>query len=161
MQWAAMNPPPRLRLSPRPSRIGAAAIISSCAMSSILLACLPLPMAGLGAGAVLIATVLGSGLRRCAGRGVPALLDVGVDRRIAVTDRTGRSRAGSIHDDSYVGACLTTIVWSADGEPWWLPAHTIVVLPDSLPRDEFRRLRVFLRYGRPEAEADTSGEEAG
>jgi hypothetical protein len=161
MQWAAMNPSPRLRLSLRPSRTGAAAIIAACTLTSILLASLPLPMAALGAGAVLIATVLGSGLRRCAGRGVPALLDVGVDRRIAVTDRTGRSRAGSIHDDSYVGACLTTIVWRADGERWWRPARTVVILPDSLPRDEFRRLRVVLRYGRPVAETDTSGEEAG
>lgn len=156
-----MNPPPRLRLSLRPSRIGAAAIIAACTSSSVLLACLPLPTAVLGAGAVLVVAVLGSGLRRCVGRDVPASIDVGVDRRIAVTDRTGRSRAGSIHDDSYVGARLTTIVWRADDEPWWRPARTIVVLPDSLPRDEFRRLRVVLRYGRPVAGADTSGVEAG
>ena len=53
-----MNPPPRLRLAPRPSRIGAAAIIAACTLTSILLASLPLPMEALGAGAVLIVAVL-------------------------------------------------------------------------------------------------------
>ena len=161
MQCVAMNPPPRLRLAPRPSRFGGAAIIVACALTSILLVALPLPIAALGAGAVLVVAVLASALRRCAGGGVPALLDVGADRRIAVTDRAGRARAGSILDDSCVGACLTTIIWRADGEPWWRPARSIVVLPDSLPRDEFRRLRVILRYGRPGADPDTSGDVAG
>ena len=40
-------------------------------------------------------------------------------------------------------------------------ARTIVVLPDTLPADDFRRLRVVLRYGRPAAGGATSGEEAG
>jgi hypothetical protein len=91
---------------------------------------------------------------------VPALLHVGIDRRITVTGRNGRSRAGVILDDSYVGAWLTTIVWRWDGMPWWHPARAIVVLPDTLPRDEFRRLRVVLRYGQPVA-GETSSEEAG
>jgi len=43
--------------------------------------------------------------------------------------------------------------------PRWRPARTIVVLPDTLAADEFRRLRVALRYGRPVGGA-TSGEEA-
>jgi len=37
----------------------------------------------------------------------------------------------------------------------------IVVLPDTLPEDEFRRLRVVLRYGRPAAAGERSGKEAG
>jgi len=78
-----------------------------------------------------------------------------------VTGRDGRSRAGTILDDSFVGAWLTTIVWRADAMPWWRPASAIVVLPDTLPEDEFRRLRVVLRYGWPVAVGETSGEEAG
>jgi hypothetical protein len=137
-----------------------AAIIAAGTLTSLLLACLPLPMAVRGVAAVAVVAVLAPALRRCAGRGVPAILDVGLDRRIAVTDRAGRSRSGSILDDSYVGACLTAIAWRADREPWWRPAHAILVLPDSLPRDDFRRLRVVLRYGRPAYGADTSGEDA-
>jgi hypothetical protein len=156
-----MKPPPRLRLEPRPSRIGCAAIMAACTMTSILLALLPLPMVAMFAGAAIILAVLVSGLWRCTGRGVPALLHVGIDRRITVTDREGRSRAGVILDDSYVGAWLTTIVWRRDAMPWWRPARAIVVLPDTLPEDEFRRLRVVLRYGRPAAAGATNGEEAG
>ena len=48
-----------------------------------------------------------------------------------------------------------------DGLPVTDPARTIVVLPDTLPADEFRRLRVVLRYGRPVAVGRSSGEEAG
>jgi hypothetical protein len=155
-----MKLPPRLRLEPRPSRIGCVFVATACALTLILLGSLPLPIAAVVPAAGVVLAVLVSGLWRCRGRGVPALLHVGIDRRITVTGRNGRSRAGVILDDSYVGAWLTTIVWRWDGMPWWHPARAIVVLPDTLPRDEFRRLRVVLRYGQPVA-GETSSEEAG
>ena len=157
----AMKPSPRLRLEPRPSRIGCAFVASTCAMTAVLIGLLPLPIAAAVPAAAVVLAVLVCGLWRCTGRGVPALLHVGIDRRITVTGRDGRSRAGTILDDSYVGAWLTTIVWRADGMSWWRPARAIVVLPDTLPEDEFRRLRVVLRYGRPATVGETSGEEAG
>jgi hypothetical protein len=76
--------------------------------------------------AVVVSVVLVSSLWRCAGRGVPAVLHVGIDRRLAVTDRMGRSQEGAILDASYVGAMLTTLVWRADGDRWWRPARTIL-----------------------------------
>ncbi len=106
----------------------------------------------------MVLVVLVRGLWKCTGQGVPALLHVGTDRRITVTAFDGRSRAGSILDDSFVGAWLTTIVWQPDGVPWWQPAPAIVVLPDMLAPEEFRRLRVALRYGRPVA-IGTAGED--
>ena len=150
----------RLRLEPRPSRIAGAALFTGCWATAILVALLRLPvMVTLGCAAIVVA-VLAENLWRCAGRGVPALLHVGIDRRIAVTDRTGRSRTGAILDDSFVGPTLTTLVWRADVDRWWRPARTILVLPDTLPPDDFRRLRVYLRYGRPPGEALTSGVDA-
>ena len=157
----AMKLPPRLRLEPRPSRIACILLVIACAMTAILLGMLPLPVAGTAVCAIAIVTVLAAGLRRCTGSGVPALLHVGIERRITVTDRGGHSHEGSILDDSYVGTWLTTIVWRADGRPWWHPARTILVLPDTLGRDEFRRLRVVLRYGRPTEAEDSSGVDAG
>jgi hypothetical protein len=160
----AMKSHPRLRIEPRPSRIACAAILAVCVATATLVAVLRLPVAvTLGCAAIVIA-VLVSSLWRCTGRGVPALLHVGIDRRIAVTDRTGRSREGAILDASYVGASLTTIVWRAEGDRWWRPARTMLFLTDSLAPDEFRRLRVVLRYGRPPGEAveaATSGTDAG
>jgi len=114
--------------------------------------------------ALIVIVVLMSSLWQCAGLGVPAVLHVGIDRRLGVTDRLGRSHDGAILDASYVGAMLTTLVWRADGDRWWRPARTILFLTDSLSPDEFRRLRVVLRYGRPAGEAAelaTSGNDAG
>ena len=131
-----------------------------CAVSALLLVALPLPRIAWLPCTVAIVGVLVRGLWRCTGRGLPALLHVGNDRRMTVTDCEGRSHAGTILDDSFVGVWLTTIVWRRDGLPWWRPAPAIVVLPDMLSRDDFRRLRVALRYGRPISLGTTSDDEA-
>ncbi len=152
---------PGLRLSPRPSRIGRVLIVAACTTTSGLLALLPLPIAAIVTGSAAILAVLVSGLWRCAGRGVPSSYHVGINRRIAVTDGEGQTRAGPILDDSYVGAWMTTIIWRADGDPWWHRSRSILVFRDTLSRDEFRRLRVLLRYGRPAIDGEASGAEAG
>lgn len=152
-----MRAPPPLRCALRPSRVGRALVLVACVSSAGLLASIPLPPIGyLGASTVVLAT-LWSGLRRTCGQGVPAAIEVGLDRRIVVEARVGGSRRGRILDDSYVGASFTTIVWREDGAQWWRLGSAIVVLPDMLGRDEFRRLRVALRYGRavdPEGSSD-------
>lgn len=156
-----MKPAPRLRLEPRPSRIGVAALVAGAAAVVALVAALPLDhwLTAAAVLATLVATV--RGVRTCAGRGVPALLHVGLDRRLSVTTRDGRSRDGSILDASYVGTHVTTVVWRPDATPWYVPARTILILPDSLPRDDFRRLRVALRYGRAASDKVASGVDAG
>jgi hypothetical protein len=67
------------------------------------------------------------------------------DLTVVVVSGDGTARAGRVHRDSYVGARLTTIVWRPYGR--WR-TRAIVLLPDMLPPDAFRRLRVLLRYGR-------------
>jgi toxin CptA len=67
------------------------------------------------------------------------------DLTVVVVTGDGTACAGRVHRDSYVGARLTTIVWRPYGR-WRV--RTIVLLPDMLPADGFRRLRVLLRYGR-------------
>ena len=86
----------------------------------------------------------------------PLLLHVGVDRRISVTTRDGRTHDGTIHADTSIGASITTIVWVPDGARWYEPAKTLLVLTDMLPADDFRRLRVYLRHGRSAPDPDTS-----
>jgi hypothetical protein len=131
-----------------------------CLASAALLAALPLPLVVLLPCAIAILAVLVGGLWRCTGRGLPALIHVGNDRRITVTNCDGHSHVGTILDDTFVGAWLTTIVWRRDALPWWRPAAAIVVLSDMLSREEFRRLRVALRYGRPASREATSDAEA-
>jgi len=135
--------------------------VVACAATAILVAVLRVSIAAKTGGLAIVTAILAWNLRRCAGRGVPAIVHVGVDRSITVTDRGGRSRAGAVLDDSYVGSALTTVVWSADGDRWWRPARTILFVRDSLPEDDFRHLRVLLRYGSPPGEAVTSGTDAG
>ena len=157
-----MRPPPPLRLEPRASRVGRLLVAAGSVATAALVGSLPLTAAcKLGAGAAVAGATL-AGIRACAGRGVPALLLVGVDRRIVVWRRDGRSQAGAILDSTYVGARLTSIVWRPDepGGGWRivLPPRTLLLLADSLPPEDFRQLRVVLRYGRPPARGPgTSG----
>ena len=151
----------RLRLEPRPSRIAGAAIVIVCSATIVLIAVMSLPIAATVGCVAIVLSVAVASLRRCSGRGVPGFLYVGIDRRITVTESHGQSRSGAILDDSYVGSALTTIVWRADGDRWWRPARTMLIVADSLPPDQFRRLRVALRYGCPPGDAATSGVDAG
>ncbi len=93
---ARWSPIPRLRIELRPSRAGCALVVAGCMLASLLLAVLSLPVAVVVPGTAVVAAVLFSGFWRCTGRGLPALLHVGIDRRLAVTGCDGRSREGAI-----------------------------------------------------------------
>ena len=69
------------------------------------------------------------------------------NRLIAVRYGTRALVAGHVRAASYVGPRLATIVWRPDGARW---SRTVLILPDMLPDDDFRRLRVLLRYARSE-----------
>jgi len=79
---------------------------------------------------------------RSAGRCVRELW-LGRARGIEVVDAAGRSRHGEVRDGSFVAPWLTVIRWRPVGARY---DRTIVVLPDMLARDSFRRLRVLLRW---------------
>ncbi len=130
-------------------------------MMVALVLMLSLPIWAAGGCLAAIAGVTVRGFWRCTGRGLPALLHIGADRRITATGRDGHSRDGVILDDSYVGAQLTIIVWRPDRARAWVPSPSIMILPDMLPPEDFRQLRVWLRYGRPVVDDATSGADAG
>lgn len=81
-------------------------------------------------------------------------LELRGDLTLVVVTGNGTAYAGRVHRDSYVGARLSTIVWRPYGR--WR-RRAILLLPDMLPTDDFRRLRVLLRYGRSDV---THGEPA-
>jgi len=80
-------------------------------------------------------------------RGARAVTEVrlAANRLIAVRHGGRPLVAGHVRTASHVGSRLTTIVWRPDGARW---SRTLVLLPDMLPPDDFRRLRVLLRYAR-------------
>lgn len=65
-------------------------------------------------------------------------------RRAVLIERSGRRCEGEVRAESYVGERLTTLVVRVDGTR---VSRAIAILPDMLPEDELRRLRVLLRYG--------------
>jgi len=150
-----MKSPPRLRIELRASRIAAVAMACATVASEVV------AFATIGDAALAALVVVGVGamglraVRRLSRP--PLLLHVGADRRISVTTRDGRTDEGAVHSDTSVGAWITTLVWIPDGARWFAPAKTLVVLPDMLPADDFRRLRVYLRHGRSAPDPDTSG----
>jgi len=126
------------------------ALVAAYAATASLLLALPLPLEARMGGGIGVALAGALALRSVVGVAAAARLVVGLDRRIAVTRRDGRTAAGTVLGDSCVGARLTTIVWRPDGARL---ARALIVVPDVMPAEDFRRLRVVLRYGLPPAGA--------
>jgi len=78
-------------------------------------------------------------------------LRVESDRTVVATLVSGEVLRGHVQEASYVGAIVTTLAWRSKGA---LCARSVLILPDMLPAEDFRRLRVLLRYGRSD---DTEG----
>ena len=95
-----------------------------------------------------IAVILGSieaGWRIAAHRGPWGACGVRLDRThaIEVLDATGRRRSGLVQDGSFVAPWLTIIRWRPEGARF---DRTILILPDMIDAEAFRRLRVLLRW---------------
>lgn len=152
MRW-----PPPVRVSPAPS-IAAATLVALLALATcVIIFALPIDaaIAGLLAFAVgvwAIDRIHVVALRR--GPRAVRRLELRGDLTVVVATGDGTACAGRVHRDSYVGARLSTIVWQPYGR--WR-RRAILLLPDMLPADDFRRLRVLLRYGRSDV---TQGEPA-
>ena len=69
------------------------------------------------------------------------------DGSIEVTLRNGAAIPGRQIPGSFVHTWFTTILWRAEGARFSRP---IAVLPDSLPAEQFRELRVWLKWRRAE-----------
>ncbi len=136
-----------LRLSLGPSRLASALICVTCLASCVLVTWLP------GAAALRGALVIGIGAyalltmrhwaTRSASRAIIGI-ELDADRAVRLVERTGRHIEGIVQPDSYVGALLTTLVVRPEGKR---RLRTVAILPDMLPADDLRRLRLLLRLG--------------
>jgi hypothetical protein len=142
-----MKATPALRILLGPSRSASALICVAYLATAALVAWLPGAAAlhgalviGIGAYAVL---TMRHSATRSASRAIIGI-ELDADRAVRLTERSGRRIEGVVQPDSYVGALLTTLVVRPDGKR---RLRTIAILPDMLPADDFRRLRLLLRLG--------------
>jgi hypothetical protein len=143
-----MPPPPSVHVVFKPSRIvGAGLGVLAVATIALTLA-MPLEpwlQAVLVVGVVAWAanTLHVAALHR--GRHAVTEIRVAPDLTLVACMGDGQLVAGYVRAATHVGAWITTIVWRPDRRR---VSRTIIVLPDMLPADDFRRLRVMLRYAR-------------
>ncbi len=143
-----MRRPPSVHVVLSPSRIAGAGIGVLAAATIALTIALPLqPLLQLGLSAAVVAWAGWSFHVDALHRGRFAVTDVRLapDLILVVCMGDGRLVAGHVRASTYVGAWVTTIVWRPDGWRW---SRAILVLQDMLPAEDFRRLRVMLRYAR-------------
>jgi toxin CptA len=143
-----MHWPPPVRVALSPSRTALALIATLALATCAVIQSLPFDPAVLGFATIASIVWAGDRIHVVALRRGPRAvrqLDVRADLTVIVVTGDGTAVAGRVHHDTYVGAHLSTIVWRPYGR-WKLRA--LLLLPDMLPAQEFRRLRVLLRYGR-------------
>ena len=152
--------PPSVHVVLRPSRLAGTGI-GVLAASTIALT-LAMPLAPWLQAMLMAAAVAWAGgafhaaaLRR--GRHAVTEIRVAPDLTLVACMGEGHLAAGYVRAATYVGPWMTTIVWRPDGRR---VSRTILVLPDMLPAEDFRRLRVMLRYARSAEVQDVPASQA-
>ena len=146
-----MHKPPSVSIVLGPSRIALVGIAFLAVATIALLFAMTIPLICSLAAASLVATWAVErswviGLRR--GRRSVTALRVDGNDATTVQYASGESSSGALRTSSRVGGCYVALVWRPSGA---FLSRSILILPDMLPRDEFRRLRVLMRYGRSDS----------
>ena len=142
-----MKQPAALRVELGRSRLASAFVFVSHVATAVLVAFAP------GNALLRAAAVIAIGVHalwtlriwalRSASRAV-IVVELSADHRAVLIERGGRRCEGLVQPQSYVGERLTTLVVRPDGGR---VSRAIAVLPDMLPPDDLRYLRVLLRLG--------------
>lgn len=143
--------PVPVRVAPAASRSAFALICALAAFAGASIATLPVHAVLRGVATIAILAWAGDRVQVVAlRRGTRAIRRIELDGHLQIAVTTGNCACdrGRVLPDSYVGARITTIVWRPEGARL---ARAILLLPDMLPPDDFRRLRILLRYGRSES----------
>jgi toxin CptA len=72
-------------------------------------------------------------------------VEIGEGGAASYQTRRGDWHHAALLDTSFVAAGLTVLNFRIQGS--WIARH-IVIMPDSVAKDDFRRLRVWLRWGK-------------
>jgi toxin CptA len=142
-----------LRISLKPSRYLAALVGAAHAAAAALVLPLDLPLAAkVALGAAIVLSAWHSAWGGAMLRGSRSILSIELDRerRISVQSRAGGWQEATLLGTTYVSPALTILNVRVRGERL---ARHVVVLPDSMPSEDFRQLRVLLRWSRKPADA--------
>ena len=140
--------PDSLRVELGPSRLAAAFIFGSHIATAALLAFTPGNSLLRAAAVVAIGAHAMHALRSFALQSAPravVAVELSDDRQAVLVERSGRRYEGRLRPQSYVGERVTTLVVRRQGAR---ASRAIAILPDMLPAEDLRRLRVLMRYGR-------------
>ena len=148
-----MHKPRPVDISLGPSRGACLSVAFLAAGTVSVLVMLPIHPLAIVASVIALAGWAGNriwvlGMRR-GPRAVRALRIEG-DHTVVATLVSGEKLMGQVQEASYVGAIVTTLTWRSKGA---LCARSVLILPDMLPAEDFRRLRILLRYGRSDDSA--------
>jgi hypothetical protein len=155
-----MRMPPSVHVVLAPSRIAGVGIGLLAAATIALTLALPLEPWLQAISVAAVVTWAGGSFQVAAlhrGRRAVTQIRVAPDLMLVACMGDGHLAAGYVRAATYVGPWMTTIVWRPDGRP---TSRAILVLPDMLPAEDFRRLRVMLRYARSAEVQDVPASQA-
>ncbi len=143
-----------LRISVGPSHLLAAIMVvaHAAAIALVLSVDLPLWMI-LGATALLCvqATIVVWRQALLRGQGAATAIEITSDHKLNLETRAGGWREYDVLGSTYVTPCLTILNLR---EPGNRRTRRIALLPDSLHAEDFRKLRVWLRWKEDNAESE-------
>lgn len=128
-----------------PSRLAAAVVLLAGILTVALIAATPVPWEWQAGLSLLVAAGTAEAMLRVAWhRGPFAATGLLLDSQgaLQVRDARGRWRSGRLRNGAFVAPWLTIVRYRTEGG--WLD-RTVLVLPDMLPAEPYRRLRVWLR----------------
>ena len=145
----AIGPSRRLALALTLAHAGAAASVLSVEVPIWMKIVLPLAIA-----ASLLHALNGAALLRS--RAAIVAIEIGEGGAVSFKTRRGEWQEAALLDTSFVAPYLTVL--NLQPKRSWFARH-VVVAPDSVPAEDFRRLRVWLRWRKASAATGNSGPE--
>lgn len=148
-----MRDPPPLRVDLEPSSWRLAYIGVAYGATALLVALLPLALDLRSWVIVLIGALAARAWRQRP----PAALIVRLDGTLALLRHDGASMEATLVNGGYLGARYTSIVYRPLAHR---RTHVVAILPDMLPPDDYRRLRVRLNYASSDEDAGVPASQA-
>jgi len=148
-----MHKAPAVQIAIGPSRTACIGIVAIAVGTFAIILTLPIiPLAHAACFIALAVWAVHRILAVALRRGSRAVREIKLegDRSLVIVHASGAASSGCLRESSHVGPDVTTMVWRAKGR--WRSRWTLI-LPDMLPADDFRRLRLLMRHGRSDDEA--------